>query len=157
MSYPNTPTRLHRYFVTILLVMGVLLTGLLISCGSNSGEDDPSSSAADAASGCNDTDSHADSDADTSSGEHEHEYTEKTVQPTCTESGYVLFSCSCGDSYKENETEPLGHTYGEWIVVTEATAEADGLRERSCSFAGKRIRRAFPSWQRVTFTAMSPP
>ena len=39
---------------------------------------------------------------------HEHSYVEETVAPTCTESGYVLHTCECGDSYKDNKT-PAAH------------------------------------------------
>src|SRR5699024_559820 len=33
------------------------------------------------------------------------------IQPTCTEGGYTLHECDCGDSYQDNETDPLGHDY----------------------------------------------
>ena len=36
------------------------------------------------------------------------------VPPTCTEEGYDKYECSvCGDIYKENFTEALGHSYNE--------------------------------------------
>ena len=40
---------------------------------------------------------------------HEHTYTSVVTDPTCTEVGYTTYTCSCGDSYKDNETEALGH------------------------------------------------
>ena len=40
---------------------------------------------------------------------HVHSFTSKVVPPTCTEKGYTEYTCSCGYSYKDNWTEPLGH------------------------------------------------
>ena len=40
-----------------------------------------------------------------------HSYTSTTVAPTCTEAGYITYTCGCGYSYQE-ETEPaLGHNF----------------------------------------------
>lgn len=41
--------------------------------------------------------------------DHSHEYVKTVVEPTCTESGYNLFECSCGDSYKSNKVPATGH------------------------------------------------
>ena len=40
-----------------------------------------------------------------STGGHSHEYTETIIQPTCTQDGYTLHTCSCGDSYKDHYTK----------------------------------------------------
>ena len=32
---------------------------------------------------------------------HEHSYTSKVTSPTCESKGYTTYTCSCGDSYKE--------------------------------------------------------
>lgn len=46
---------------------------------------------------------------------HTHEYTTTVVEPTCTEKGYTLHKCSCGDEYIDNYTEAKGHSYStEW-------------------------------------------
>ena len=42
---------------------------------------------------------------------HEHKYNEKLVAPTCTADGYTLFTCSCGNSYKDRLTKKLGHSF----------------------------------------------
>lgn len=64
---------------------------------------------------------------------HAHSYTESTVAPTCTEKGYTLHECSCGDSYKTDEVPAKGHTE----VVVEgkpATCTEDGLTDgKKCS------------------------
>ena len=66
-------------------------------------------------------------------GEHTHSYTETVVEPTCTEKGYTLHKCECGEEYKDNETEALGHLFGEWEVTMPATEERDGEEKRICT------------------------
>ena len=70
---------------------------------------------------------------------HTHEYTETiTKQPTCIEEGIKTFDCSCGDSYSE-KINALGHSYSDWITVTEATCTADGLKNASAPFVKTKI------------------
>ena len=61
---------------------------------------------------------------------HEHAYHEtQRVEPTCTEDGYVEYTCDCGDTH----TDPLpatGHSWGEW------TPAGDGEEVRSCEVCG---------------------
>ena len=61
---------------------------------------------------------------------HEHGYHEThRVDPTCTEDGYIEYTCDCGDSY----TDPLpatGHSWGEW------TPAGDGEEVRYCGVCG---------------------
>ena len=61
---------------------------------------------------------------------HEHDYHETyRVDPTCTEDGYIEYTCDCGDTY----TDPLpatGHTWGEW------TPAGEGEEVRSCEVCG---------------------
>ena len=40
-----------------------------------------------------------------------HNYTEEVTKPTCTERGYTTYTCSCGDSYKSDYKDALGHDY----------------------------------------------
>ena len=48
----------------------------------------------------------------------------------CTACGLVL----------ETETIPAkGHTEGDWVVITEATATADGLKRQSCTVCGETL------------------
>ena len=44
--------------------------------------------------------------------DHTHSYTSKVVNPTCTSEGYTLYSCDCGDSYKDDIKSATGH---KWI------------------------------------------
>lgn len=64
---------------------------------------------------------------------HIHNYYGETVAPGCTEEGYILHSCSCGDSFTDSYTDPLGHDWGPWQTVADATEQTEGLQERSCS------------------------
>ena len=69
---------------------------------------------------------------------HKHEYTDEVVAPTCTEKGYTKHTCECGDTYNDSEVDAKGHSYGEWVVVKEATEEAAGSKERACSVCGNK-------------------
>lgn len=42
---------------------------------------------------------------------HTHSYTETVTPPTCTEKGYTTYTCVCGESYVDNDTNALGHDY----------------------------------------------
>ena len=68
---------------------------------------------------------------------HKHEYSEEVVKPTCTEQGYTKYTCECGETYNGNTVEALGHSFGEWDVVKEATEKEKGLKERTCSVCNK--------------------
>ncbi len=56
--------------------------------------------------------------------EHYYSYYTKTTEPTCTEQGYTLHECECGDSYKDNYKAALGHKrspHGDWCDRCGAT------------------------------------
>lgn len=53
---------------------------------------------------------------------HKHSYTKSVAAPTCTEKGCTLYTCACGDSYRNSYTDPLGHDY-EVSVVLPTTQE----------------------------------
>lgn len=72
----------------------------------------------------------------TGPGEHTHSYTATVTPPTCTEKGYTTYTCGCGETYHDNETPAIGHNYGRWVVMQEATEMHTGLRERVCSVCG---------------------
>ena len=61
-----------------------------------------------------------------------HSYTSKVTAPTCTAKGYTTYTCSCGDTYKDNYTNATGHSYTS-SVTTAATCTADGVRTYTCS------------------------
>lgn len=57
---------------------------------------------------------------------HTHSYTSTKVAATCTKGGYTLHKCSCGKSYTDSETAALGHSWGDWTVVTQPTTQQEG-------------------------------
>lgn len=61
---------------------------------------------------------------------HEHAYHEtQRVEPTCTEDGYVEYTCDCGDTHTDL-LPATGHSWGEW------TPAGDGEEVRSCEVCG---------------------
>lgn len=69
-----------------------------------------------------------------------HDYVETDrVDSTCTEAGHVTYTCAnCGRTYDE-DLELADHTPGEWTVVTEATAGADGREAIFCTVCGEEL------------------
>ena len=60
-----------------------------------------------------------------------HDYQSEVTAPTCTEQGYTTYTCQnigCGDSYKSDYVDALGHTEAEPVVENEkaATCTATG-------------------------------
>ena len=46
-----------------------------------------------------------------------HSYVDTVTPPTCTEDGYTTHVCSvCGDTYKDGETDALGHKWDLWVT-----------------------------------------
>lgn len=68
---------------------------------------------------------------------HNHSY-QKTdsVAATCTTDGYTLYECSCGSSYKENETPATGHRWAEWTVIKYPTTASEGEKLCTCGYCG---------------------
>lgn len=63
---------------------------------------------------------------------HTHSYTAQIIAPSCTEDGYTLYTCSCGDQYRNQTVVATGHTWGEWVVTKEPTVTSEGQKTRSC-------------------------
>ena len=64
---------------------------------------------------------------------HEHSYHISTVEPTCTEIGYTLFSCQCGYSYRTDYIEQKGHRWDEGVVSLAPTCSTDGVMLYTCT------------------------
>ncbi len=75
---------------------------------------------------------------------HLHTYSQTEVAPSCQDGGYTLFSCECGDNYREDETAALGHEYSEWATVLEPTYEAEGQKERKCLRCNSSLSESIP-------------
>lgn len=66
--------------------------------------------------------------------EHEHRYSVLyTARPTCTEKGYTVFSCDCGETYEGEFVNALGHKFStEVIYYKRATCLVKGEAGRYC-------------------------
>ncbi len=75
-----------------------------------------------------------------------HSYAPAITLPTCTEGGFTTFTCSdCGDSYVGAQTKALGHSYGDWTVITEAECEKAGERTHTCTVCGNEEKEETPA------------
>ena len=62
---------------------------------------------------------------------HQHDYSTTTVvAPTCNDKGYTKHTCSCGDSYKDNYTDALGHHFIDEVVAPTSTEK--GYTKHTC-------------------------
>lgn len=68
---------------------------------------------------------------------HAHAHISTVSRPTCTEPGYTLLSCKCGNTRKENLQNALGHTFGEWEIILQPTYKTEGKRIRTCEVCGE--------------------
>lgn len=70
---------------------------------------------------------------------------------TCTENGQNVYTATIAfnnQSYTDTKTETLtatGHSYGDWVVVQEATADADGSKEKVCSVCNDKVTESIPA------------
>jgi hypothetical protein len=63
----------------------------------------------------------------------EHVYEEVTVEPTCTEDGYIAHTCSlCEHTFVTDVTPATGHTAGDWVIVREPDAGVSGRKHKTC-------------------------
>ncbi len=101
-----------------------------------------------------------------------HDHVPSVVEPTCEERGYTKYECACGDSYMEDfvderghdlqdatceepatclregcdytEGDALGHAYGDWVVVKEATEDEEGEKVKTCETCGDEVSETIP-------------
>ena len=66
---------------------------------------------------------------------HQHSYVDEVVAPTCTEKGYTKHTCSCGDSYTDNET-PAAHKMQQVARKNPTCSEAGVEAHLACSLCG---------------------
>ena len=72
----------------------------------------------------------------------DHDYQIETIEPTCTEDGNTYGICIvCGIDY-DALIPATGHTYGDWIVDTEAACEAEGSKHQECTVCGDTVTEA---------------
>ena len=68
--------------------------------------------------------------------QHFHSYSDKVVDPTCTEKGYTLHTCSCGDEYKDTYTDMIPHSFVNYVSDGNATCQQDGTKTAKCEHCG---------------------
>ena len=62
------------------------------------------------------------------------------VEPTCTQQGYILHTCSlCGGTMKDNFVDAYGHAPSEWVIVEPATTTQAGLMIVYCEVCGETL------------------
>ena len=63
-----------------------------------------------------------------------HSYNDVVTDPTCTERGYTLHTCSnCGDSYKDNYVSSLGHNLVHYEYKAPTCTEAGWTSYKDCT------------------------
>lgn len=62
---------------------------------------------------------------------HTHEYKEEIIKPTCTEQGYTIHRCDCGEEYIDSYVDALGHDFNNYVSNNNATCEEDGTKTSS--------------------------
>lgn len=67
---------------------------------------------------------------------HTHNYISAVTPPTCTAQGYTTYTCSCGDSYIDNYTDVLEHSYNSGVITISPTHESTGIKTYTCNNCG---------------------
>lgn len=74
-----------------------------------------------------------------------HEYVVEVVAPTCTARGYTSHYCpGCGDRFRTDYTDPLGHRYDEGRITKEPTLTAMGRITYTCIGCGDTYQEMIP-------------
>ena len=68
---------------------------------------------------------------------HVHSYSRQVVAPTCSEGGYTIFTCSCGESYTGNYTSATGQH--RWVPDYEEVPVYEDRGIHVCNVCGKDI------------------
>ncbi len=68
---------------------------------------------------------------------HKYSAVGEATEATCASPSTQAYECDyCADTYTEFVEAAKGHTYGNWTVVQEATADSYGIEKRVCSVCG---------------------
>ena len=59
--------------------------------------------------------------------QHTHSYAAVVTAPTCTSDGYTTYSCSCGERYKADFIDALGHNYVDGICTRCGAKNSDDM------------------------------
>ncbi len=76
----------------------------------------------------------------------DHSYEGVVTAPSCTAQGFTTYTCSnCGDFYKDDIIDALGHEYNDGIVTTNPSCTEDGIRTFICEHCGDSYEELIPS------------
>ena len=74
-----------------------------------------------------------------------HDYVVEVMPPTCTARGYTSHYCpGCGDRFRTDYTDPLGHRYDGGIIIKEPTLTAMGRILYTCLGCGDTYQETIP-------------
>lgn len=108
----------------IALVFALLLTG----CTTNP----PPSESTEPSVSNTPTSSTAPENPTTTDPVHEHDHVAgEVVVATCTSDGYTIYTCECGDTYNDDYTEKVDHTFEETVIAP--TTETEGYTLYMCT------------------------
>ena len=80
----------------------------------------------------------------------EHDYNAVVKVPTCTESGYTIYTCTkCNDKYISDEIAALEHSWDEGEVTKEPSETENGERTFTCSRCGEKKTESIPVKEHV--------
>jgi hypothetical protein len=97
-----------------------------------------------------------DMDENVTEVEHKHKYVKYVVAPSCTEKGYTLYVCECGEgSYVGDYVDMLDHTYKK-TVIKEATHYEEGEALMKC-VCGKSYTTVIEKTPHTYTTIVTPP
>lgn len=75
----------------------------------------------------------------------DHEYLVEVVMPTCTAHGYTSHYCpGCGDRFRTDYTDPLGHRYDGGVIIKEPTLTSQGRILYTCLGCGDTYQETIP-------------
>ena len=67
-----------------------------------------------------------------------HDYEDTVIAPTCKQEGCTKHTCKvCGDSYEDNKTPKLEHTWDEGVITLQPTTSKDGEKTFTCLSCGE--------------------
>ena len=84
-----------------------------------------------------------------------HKYVAEVIAPTCSEDGYILYTCTCGDSYKSDIVSKTGHCFDLDTVLykIDATCTAEGYKIMICDNCKQSVALTiFATGHSMTFT-----
>jgi len=68
--------------------------------------------------------------------EHIHNYYSVITAPTCTEKGYTIHTCECGDVYIDNYVNAAGHSWNSGLITEYPSCTATGVKTHTCMACG---------------------